>query len=704
MSEDSVCVEDEFSRININKSPTRRKKVYPQNLYPPQNQIYFPPPDPPSTATSPSSTSDTNNTSNTINNNTIITNNVIANTIKKKSLSTTKIHPSDKRLLSYPMSEKAASKQDYQFSFMRETSSSIQKKHSTYSGGLSKPNQPYLTTGSATKKRLEYSRQLSHNLRSRRLLSSNFPSKTSPSDITNLPYSLPAKYGGMPGEDSPTKQKVIRNASQPLPLKSVNNVFNRLYPNSLESEVKPRVAPEKVGMENKDINSVKVNDITELFSILYAFDEQLFPNEGDSDCPEAKPIQAVELAKLKMNIYERGEIIRKQQLYFVPQGIERNLNIKNYQNNFGFDDANGNYIIVEGDHINYRFEVLKMLGNGSFGNVIMSKDHKYSSRLVATKIIKNDLNWSLQAINEIKMLRLLNEKETNENILKYYDHFNFRSHMCIVTELLSINLYSLLEVSQFRGFSLNIVQSITKQILNGLQYMHRLNVIHCDIKPENIMIQLPHSPQVGTFVVKIIDFGSSCLSNEISFTYIQSRFYRAPEVIIGANYTEGIDVWSLGCVIAELFTGVPLLPGKNEIEQVGLILELFGAPKSTTILRLRKSLTRSVQKKSFEMNENSPHVNEKLIKKTLLFRLFDINGKINMSLLNYHNANSTAYSAKKQFKLNSRNLEIYLSLNKCPSQLNKSFLRFLQKIFVWDPVERSSILQLTEEPFVTSQD
>lgn len=619
------------------------------------------------------------------------------------------------------MSEKAASKQDYQFSFMRETSSSIQKKHSTYSGGLSKPNQPYLTTGSATKKRLEYSRQLSHNLRSRRLLSSNFPSKTLPSDITNLPYSLPAKYGGMPGEDSPTKQKVIRNASQPLPLKSVNNVFNRLYPNSLESEVKPRVAPvlqttrrstpsqilnrqEKVGMENKDINSVKVNDITELFSILYAFDEQLFPNEGDSDCPEAKPIQAVELAKLKMNIYERGEIIRKQQLYFVPQGIERNLNIKNYQNNFGFDDANGNYIIVEGDHINYRFEVLKMLGNGSFGNVIMSKDHKYSSRLVATKIIKNDLNWSLQAINEIKMLRLLNEKETNENILKYYDHFNFRSHMCIVTELLSINLYSLLEVSQFRGFSLNIVQSITKQILNGLQYMHRLNVIHCDIKPENIMIQLPHLPQVGTFVVKIIDFGSSCLSNEISFTYIQSRFYRAPEVIIGANYTEGIDVWSLGCVIAELFTGVPLLPGKNEIEQVGLILELFGAPKSTTILRLRKSLTRSVQKKSFEMNENSPHVNEKLIKKTLLFRLFDINGKINMSLLNYHNANSTAYSAKKQFKLNSRNLEIYLSLNKCPSQLNKLFLRFLQKIFVWDPVERSSILQLTEEPFVTSQD
>ena len=76
----------------------------------------------------------------------------------------------------------------------------------------------------------------------------------------------------------------------------------------------------------------------------------------------------------------------------------------------------------------------------------------------------------------------------------------------------------------------------------------------------------------------MIDFGSSCLENEKVYTYIQSRFYRSPEVILGMSYNMAIDMWSLGCILAELYTGYPLFPGENEQEQLGCIMEVQGVP------------------------------------------------------------------------------------------------------------------------------
>ena len=124
------------------------------------------------------------------------------------------------------------------------------------------------------------------------------------------------------------------------------------------------------------------------------------------------------------------------------------------ENNFGFDDNKGNYIIISEDHINYRYEIISVLGTGSFGNVVMANDHK-TNRLVAVKIINNHVNWSLQqSINEIKLLKNLQDRQKtlqNSNIISILDNFNFRSHMCIITELLSTNLYSMLELTNFKG-------------------------------------------------------------------------------------------------------------------------------------------------------------------------------------------------------------------------------------------------------------
>jgi serine/threonine protein kinase len=87
----------------------------------------------------------------------------------------------------------------------------------------------------------------------------------------------------------------------------------------------------------------------------------------------------------------------------------------------------------------------------------------------------------------------------------------------------------------------------------------------------------------GQSSIKVIDFGSSCYEHQRVYTYIQSRFYRSPEVILGLPYSMAIDMWSLGCILAELYTGYPLFPGENEVEQLSCIIEIFNLPDSSLL-------------------------------------------------------------------------------------------------------------------------
>lgn len=150
--------------------------------------------------------------------------------------------------------------------------------------------------------------------------------------------------------------------------------------------------------------------------------------------------------------------------------------------------------------------------------------------------------------------------------------------MCICTELLGINLYELIKLNKFKGIPVPLVRHFTKQILEGLRFLDTKEIIHCDLKPENILLEDPVSGKV-----KIIDFGSSCFESEKVYTYIQSRFYRSPEVILGMVYNRKIDIWSMGCIIAELITGQPLFMGENEQEQIACIMEIMGPPDITMI-------------------------------------------------------------------------------------------------------------------------
>lgn len=143
----------------------------------------------------------------------------------------------------------------------------------------------------------------------------------------------------------------------------------------------------------------------------------------------------------------------------------------------------------------------------------------------------------------------------------------------IVFELLGLNLYELLKRNSFRGLSMALIKRISYQILQSLSLLTKNYIIHCDLKPENILLS-----DANLMSVKLIDFGSSCYANQRVYTYIQSRFYRAPEVILGIPYTSAIDIWSFGCILVELYTGIPIFPAQSEQDLIDIVQEVIGIP------------------------------------------------------------------------------------------------------------------------------
>jgi len=114
--------------------------------------------------------------------------------------------------------------------------------------------------------------------------------------------------------------------------------------------------------------------------------------------------------------------------------------------------------------------------------------------------------------------------------------------------------------------------------LIALYFMKEHSIVHCDMKPENILLR-----KINKSGIKIIDFGSGCFENEKIYTYIQSRFYRAPEIVLGIPYTPAIDMWSFGCILFELFIGYPLFPGENEQEHMAMMMEVKGVPPRSVL-------------------------------------------------------------------------------------------------------------------------
>ena len=223
-----------------------------------------------------------------------------------------------------------------------------------------------------------------------------------------------------------------------------------------------------------------------------------------------------------------------------------------------------------GEHVAFRFEMLDVLGAGNFGQVCRCFDHKHKKE-VALKVINADESFEEQA--RVEIMALQRASHGSSRVVKMMEHFTFRGHTCVVFELLDVNLYEFLAARNFRRLEMRHVRHISSQMIEALVYLKEVHVVHCDIKPENILLA-----RAGCFDVKLIDFGSACFRGNTVYSYIQSRFYRAPEVMLGLPYSHPIDMWSLACVVAELASGCTLFAGEDEAQQLNTISALIGPP------------------------------------------------------------------------------------------------------------------------------
>ncbi|KAK7472731.1 dual specificity protein kinase yak1 [Stygiomarasmius scandens] len=369
--------------------------------------------------------------------------------------------------------------------------------------------------------------------------------------------------------------------------------------------------------------------------------------------------------------------------------------------NEGYDNDDYDYILYVNDWLGaedgHKYLILDILGQGTFGQVVKCQNMK-THEVVAVKVVKNKPAYFNQSMMEVTILELLNKQcdpHDEHHILRLRDSFIHRNHLCLVFELLSSNLYELIKQNQFQGLSTQLVKVFMAQLLDAMTVLKEARLIHCDLKPENILLKTLQSPQI-----KVIDFGSACHERQTVYTYIQSRFYRSPEVLLGLSYTAAIDVWSLGCIAVELFLGLPLFPGTSEYNQLTRIIEMLGMPP-TSMLNIGKQTNQFFD--SYEVW--NPHTNQNEKK----YRLKSIE-----QYSREHNTNEQP--GKQYFKATS--LPDIINTAPMPTSKNSSrqaheiekemnnrasFIDFCQGLLDMNPVTRWTPQQARMHPFITGE-
>lgn len=291
------------------------------------------------------------------------------------------------------------------------------------------------------------------------------------------------------------------------------------------------------------------------------------PQQGKHMSPEA----VLHYYKSHLTEFEQLEILSYKEIYFLG-----------FKNNrvFRFTGEDGEYLAGKKDHVAYRYEINQLVGEGTFSQVFSAFDHK-TREFVALKIVKNQHRFKELALRELEFLKTLNKAYGEVSYtVKLRNSFTFRSHQVFVFELLEKSMFEVLQLANFQGLPLKQVSQLGYQVLLGLSQLHAKQIIHCDLKPENIIFTSKSHDRI-----KLIDLGTACYSQKPLFCYIQSRFYRAPEVILGAKYSAAIDMWSFGCVLAEIVTGMPVFMGENEHSQLLCIMEYKGYPPAPLLAK-----------------------------------------------------------------------------------------------------------------------
>lgn len=238
-----------------------------------------------------------------------------------------------------------------------------------------------------------------------------------------------------------------------------------------------------------------------------------------------------------------------------------------------WDDADGYYRLAVGEILDGRFRITTNLGRGVFSSVVKAVNEK-SNKEVAVKLIRNNETMYKAGQKEIMILKKLNDQDPQDkrHIVRMLDQFEHRNHLCIVFESMGPNLREIIRrFGKDVGLNLKAVRTYATHLFLGLSHMKKCNIIHADLKPDNILVNNSFN------VLKICDLGSASTTEENEITpYLVSRYYRAPEIILGCPYGTPIDVWSAGCTLYELYTGKILFPGKDNNHMLLMFMEVRG--------------------------------------------------------------------------------------------------------------------------------
>ncbi|CAH1158453.1 unnamed protein product [Phyllotreta striolata] len=279
------------------------------------------------------------------------------------------------------------------------------------------------------------------------------------------------------------------------------------------------------------------------------------------------------------------------------------------------DDDEGHLIYSVGDVLQERYKILGTLGEGTFGKVVKVRDLEMD-HIMALKIIKNVEKYREAAKLEINVLEKLAEKDPAcvHLCVKMLDWFDYHGHMCIAFEMLGLSVFDFLKENGYQPYPLDQVRHISYQLCYSVKYLHDNKLTHTDLKPENILFvdseyevsfhnkKKKEVRRVKRTDVRLIDFGSATFDHEHHSTIVSTRHYRAPEVILELGWNQSCDVWSIGCILFELYLGITLFQTHDNREHLAMMQRILG---EIPVRMARKTKTKYFYRGKLEWDEKS---------------------------------------------------------------------------------------------------